>query len=130
MERRLGGALAVRPEILFPEPHRRDLAATGPAGLGRARAALSVEPNGRGHWVAALLSTRIVAWRQRAVKFIPNALARLSTYWITSVACCKTAGGIVSPSAFAVFRLMTSSNVVACSMGRSAGFAPLRILST
>ena len=32
MERRLGGALAVRPEILYPEPHRRDLAATGPAG--------------------------------------------------------------------------------------------------
>ena len=37
---------------------------------------------------------------------------------------------IVSPSAFAVFRLITSSNFVGCSTGRSAGFAPLRILST
>ena len=36
--------------------------------------------------------------------------------------------GIVSPSAFAVFRLMTSSNFVGCSTGRSAGLAPLRIL--
>ena len=32
------------------------------------------------------------------------------------------------PSALAVLRLMTSSNLVGCSTGRSAGFAPLRIL--
>ncbi len=32
--------------------------------------------------------------------------------------------------AFAVLRLMTSSNFVGCSTGRSAGLAPLRILST
>jgi hypothetical protein len=38
--------------------------------------------------------------------------------------------GIVSPSALAVFKLMTNSNLVGCSTGRSAGFAPLRILST
>ena len=38
--------------------------------------------------------------------------------------------GIVSPSTFAVFPLMTSSNVVGCSTGRSRGLAPLRILST
>ena len=37
---------------------------------------------------------------------------------------------MVSPSALAVLRLMTNSNVVGCSTGRSAGFAPLRILST
>src|ERR1700694_3675851 len=39
-------------------------------------------------------------------------------------------GGIVSPSAFAVLRWMTSSNFVGCSIGRSPGLAPLRILST
>ena len=39
-------------------------------------------------------------------------------------------GGIVSPRAFAVFRLITSSNWVGCSTGRSPGLAPLRILST
>jgi hypothetical protein len=38
--------------------------------------------------------------------------------------------GIVSPSAFAVFMLITSSNLVGCSTGRSAGLAPFRILST
>jgi hypothetical protein len=38
--------------------------------------------------------------------------------------------GIVNPSALAVLRLMTSSNFVACCTGRSAGFAPFRILST
>ncbi len=36
----------------------------------------------------------------------------------------------VAPSAFAVFKLITSSNLVGCSTGRSAGFAPLKILST
>src|SRR5262245_52955675 len=39
-------------------------------------------------------------------------------------------GGIVRFSAFAVFMLTTSSNFVGCSTGRSAGLAPLRILST
>src|SRR5262249_38719473 len=38
--------------------------------------------------------------------------------------------GMVTPSAFAVFRLMTSSNFVGCSNGRSPGLAPFRILST
>src|SRR6266571_5013032 len=38
--------------------------------------------------------------------------------------------GILIPSAFAVFMLITSSNLVGCSIGRSPGFAPLRILST
>jgi hypothetical protein len=51
-------------------------------------------------------------------------------YWIISSARTSTAGGIVRPRALAVLRLMTSSNLVGCSTGKSAGFAPLRILST
>src|SRR5437016_3054063 len=51
-------------------------------------------------------------------------------YWMTSSARPSSDGGIVRPSAFAVFRLMTRSNFVGCSMGRSPGLAPLRILST
>src|SRR5215510_6976310 len=51
-------------------------------------------------------------------------------HWITSSARTRMDCGIVRPSAFAVFRLMTSSNLVGCSTGRSAGFAPFRILST
>src|SRR5206468_10831408 len=36
--------------------------------------------------------------------------------------------GTVMPSAFAVLRLITSSNLVGCCTGRSAGLAPVRIL--
>ena len=49
---------------------------------------------------------------------------------ITSSARWSTDGGRVMPSALAVARLITSSKVVGCSMGRSPGFAPFRILST
>src|SRR5580693_1647492 len=46
---------------------------------------------------------------------------------ITSSARAKSVGGIVNPSTLAVFRLMTSSNLLLCCTGRSAGLAPLRI---
>jgi hypothetical protein len=39
----------------------------------------------------------------------------------------STLGGIVSPSALAVVRLIVSSNFVGCWTGRSDGLAPLRI---
>jgi tRNA(fMet)-specific endonuclease VapC len=51
-------------------------------------------------------------------------------YWMISVACCRTDGGMVRPIACAVLRLITKSKVVGCSTGRSAGLVPLRILST
>src|SRR5437870_13380528 len=38
--------------------------------------------------------------------------------------------GMVTPICLAVLRLITSSNLVGCSTGRSAGLAPFRILST
>src|SRR5262245_5678306 len=47
---------------------------------------------------------------------------------ITSSARASTVGGISRPSAFAVLRLMISSNLVGCSIGRSAGLAPFKIL--
>ncbi len=56
---------------------------------------------------------------------IPSAVHR-----ITSSAISKTDCGIVSPMAWAVLRLTTNSNLVGCSMGKSPGFMPLRILST
>src|SRR5215470_942832 len=49
---------------------------------------------------------------------------------ITLSALASTFGGIVSPICFAVFKLITSSNFVGRSTGRSAGLAPFRILST
>lgn len=48
---------------------------------------------------------------------------------ITLSARSNTDGGMATPSALAVFWLTASSKRVGCSMGRSAGFAPLTILS-
>jgi hypothetical protein len=61
--------------------------------------------------------------RKRAKKLPPP-------HSITSSQRAISDSGIVSPSAFAVLRLTTSSNLVGCSTGMSAGFAPRRILST
>jgi hypothetical protein len=49
---------------------------------------------------------------------------------ITSSARASRWSGTVRPSALAVLRLITSSNFDACTTGRSAGFAPLRIRAT
>src|SRR5262245_35911967 len=49
---------------------------------------------------------------------------------ITRSARNNTDCGIVRLSAFAVCKLITNSNFVGCSTGMSAGFVPLRILST
>ena len=45
---------------------------------------------------------------------------------ITSSARTRNDSAIVSPRAFAVLRLITNSNSVGCSMGRSAGLAPFK----
>ncbi len=49
---------------------------------------------------------------------------------ITSSARSSSDFGTSTPSALAVLRFTTSSNLVGCSTGRSPGFAPLKILST
>jgi hypothetical protein len=51
-------------------------------------------------------------------------------YSITSSARARTFGGISRPSVLAVLRLMTSSKRVGCSIGRSPGLEPFKILST
>lgn len=56
--------------------------------------------------------------------------ARVRTHCMTSSACCRTDCGIASRRTLAAFRLMTSSNLVGRSIGRSAGFAPRRMRST
>src|SRR5262249_43272286 len=47
-------------------------------------------------------------------------------YSITSSARARSVGGSVIPNAFAVDRLMTSSNLLACITGRSLGLSPFR----
>jgi AsmA protein len=68
------------------------------------------------------------AYRQREPE--PHGVSEGSAHRTRWSARCNSDGGIVSPRAFAVFRLITSSNLVGASIGRSAGLAPLRILST
>jgi hypothetical protein len=52
------------------------------------------------------------------------------SHLISLVARANKSGGIVRPICLAVFKLITNSNFVGCSTGRSAGLAPFRILST
>jgi hypothetical protein len=51
-------------------------------------------------------------------------------YWITWSAWRSSVCGMVSLRALAVLRLMTNSNLVGCSIGRSPALAPFKILST
>ena len=83
--------------------------------------------------------TELFSWRTAIEEQLPcppeqehGAVGRLGlgAHWITSSARNSSDGGIVRPRALAVLRLMTSSNLVGCSTGKSAGLAPLRILST
>jgi hypothetical protein len=50
---------------------------------------------------------------------------RSPVHSITSSASASSLSGTVRPSAFAVLRLITSSNLVGCTTGKSAGFSPL-----
>ena len=59
-----------------------------------------------------------------------NCLLFALVHLMTLSALASTFGGIVRPICFAAFRLITNSNFIGCSTGRSAGLAPFRILST
>ena len=70
-------------------------------------------------------------WHGRKVPIAAICAAANSIlYSITSSARASSAGGTSRPSAFAVVRLMTRSNLVGACTGRSAGFSPLRMRST
>jgi hypothetical protein len=53
-----------------------------------------------------------------------------ASHSITSSASASSCGGISTSNAFAVARLITSSNLAPSSTGRSPGFSPLRIRPT
>src|SRR5215468_10684225 len=52
---------------------------------------------------------------------------RAPLHSITSSASASSVGGMSRPSAFAVLRLITNSNLVDCIIGSSAGVSPLRM---
>ena len=85
-------------------------------------------------WVIILLQ-RIrwqsdTTWMWGRIQLILSRRLFLRHQRITLSALASTLGGIVRPICFAVLRLMTNSNLVGCSTGKSAAFAPFRILST
>src|SRR5205823_2564713 len=76
---------------------------------------------------AAHVRLRRVAAQVRSITHMRHTASR---YSMISLARASTLSGIVTPNALAVVRLITRSNLVGCSTGRSDGFAPRRILST
>jgi hypothetical protein len=53
------------------------------------------------------------------------AVQQIAAYSITSSVMASSPGGKLRPNALAVLRLIASSNLVGCSIGRSVGLAPL-----
>ena len=73
---------------------------------------------------------RSLTWpsaQRRPILFRHRSSAPLHS--ITSSASASNDAGTSRPSDFAVLLLITSSNLVDCSTGKSAGFAPLRIFA-
>ena len=96
------------------------------AALQRESSAIPIVFTGK--WLAML---REIAPRMGRVAISdPEQAQHGGAYSITSSARATSMGGISRPSALAVLRLMISSNFVGCSIGRSAGFAPLITLTT
>src|SRR5262249_24940835 len=75
----------------------------------------------------ALLRSRRERPRRRAAEERDE---RAAPHSITLSVRASSVGETSRPSALAVIRLMTRSNLVGCSTGISPGFAPRRILST
>src|SRR5262245_15102055 len=85
------------------------------------------EPHNHSHWPRWTAGPAARCRKFRRGSFLLNLPSHHS---ITSSARASSVSGTVRPSALAVLTLMTSSNVLGCSTGISAGFAPRRILST
>src|SRR5262249_31092218 len=92
---------------------------------GRLRIARRTDPP---HALRPLLRARHERPRGRPAAEQYDELA--SPHSITSSARARSVGGTSRRSALAVVRLITRSNLVGCSTGRLAGFAPRKILST
>ena len=122
-------------------------------GLVRTRYGFEVEGMDAHRLISAIAAKRAISARRqtasrqsgtRAPAGLPQRLARPRRprdapeplavpsrgYWITSSARASRSRGTSIPIAFAVFRLMLRMKFVGSTSGRSAGFAPLRILST
>src|SRR5258708_13514570 len=102
--------------------------------LERRHSGLSFPIVGRSHQqpdaphALGLLRTRRERPKQRRRRAAESQDELAAPHSITSSASCWRCSGTLMPSILAVLRLITNSNPVRCTTGRSAGFAPLRIL--
>src|SRR5258705_2214540 len=87
-----------------------------------------------GCWTAASWNKcqNKLAHASSTILILMDLLMPVATYFhlITLSALASTFGGIVRPICLAALRLITNSNFVGCSTGRSAGLVPFSILST
>ena len=111
----------VQPSSLQPLQERRD---TGLNSASSAAAGIST-PMRR---IARLLRARTPAASAAAPPSSRDEFAPLHS--ITSSAAACSGSGTVMPSSLAVFRLMASSNCIACCTGNSEGVSPLRMRAT
>src|ERR1700694_1763246 len=98
-------------------------------GAGRQRFVRLAGAEKRNPRHSALLLCEREAGRDRERRGADHEFAAVD-HSITSVAWSRSDCGMVSPSALAVLRLMTKSNLVGCSTGRSPGLAPFKMRST
>jgi hypothetical protein len=83
-----------------------------------------------GTWTAGQIDMRCVDAGGTVCQKRTPAPQQKASYSITSSAIETRLPDSLIPSAFAVFKLTTIRNFVACMIGKSAGFAPLRTLPT
>ena len=81
--------------------------------------------------MSALPPTADIGTEAQNVRYVPKAdvsnRSKAGSYSITSSVVASSDDGTVRPRMRAVSTLMTSSNLVACTTGKSAGFSPLRM---
>ena len=103
-----------------------------PSGLARTAQDLDQDPliwaeiqHSECRWTSALVRGADIAPCPKSAKSGSG-----GTHSITSSARARSAWGTSRPSALAVFKLMTNSNLVGACTGRSPGLAPFKIRST
>jgi hypothetical protein len=83
-----------------------------------------------GHATLATKRTLLLNLGRTCTGWIAPALPGAFTHSITSSAMASSPGGMVRPSACAVIRFTTRSNLVGCCTGKSLTFVPRRMRST
>src|SRR3990172_11903441 len=96
--------------------------------MGRAK---SIEQKARRVIFLCMKFAVTLALSQREREFSENnPKSKIQNYLMTLSAFISVHCGIVRPICLAVFKLITNSNFIGCSTGKSAGLVPFRILST